>query len=41
MNLKDIKDQKFADEMRKTCAEMKVKAHKKLSDVLSFVENKL
>ncbi len=41
INLKDIKDQKFVDEMRKTCAELKLKAQKKLSDVLNFVENKL
>lgn len=41
INLKDIKDQKFIDEMRKTCTELKNKAQKKLSEVLNFVENKL
>ncbi|GMU98143.1 MAG: hypothetical protein AMXMBFR51_08810 [Ignavibacteriota bacterium] len=41
INLKDIKDQKFVDEMRKTCAELKEKAQKKLNEVLSFVESKL
>jgi len=41
INLKDIKDQKFVDEMRKACAELMSKAQKKLSDVLSFVESKL
>ena len=41
INLKDIKDQKFVDEMRTTCAELKGKAQKKLSEVLCFVESKL
>jgi glutamate formiminotransferase/formiminotetrahydrofolate cyclodeaminase len=41
INLKDIKDQKFVDEMRTTCAELKGKAQKKLSEVLGFVESKL
>jgi len=41
INLKDIKDQKFVDEMKKTCAELKTNAQKKLVEVLSFVENKL
>ncbi|MCH7723876.1 MAG: cyclodeaminase/cyclohydrolase family protein, partial [Bacteroidetes bacterium] len=41
INLKDIKDEKFNDEMRKTCAELKSKAQKKLSDVLNYVESKL
>ncbi|MCH9030592.1 MAG: cyclodeaminase/cyclohydrolase family protein, partial [Bacteroidetes bacterium] len=41
INLKDIKDDKFNDEMRKTCAELKSKAQKKLSDVLNYVESKL
>jgi len=41
INLKDIKDQKFVDEMRNTCKVLREKAQKKLSDVLSFVENKL
>jgi len=41
INLKDIKDKKFVDEMRKTCAELKTTAQKKLGEVLSFVELKL
>jgi len=41
INLKDIKDDKFNDEMRKSCAELKEKAKKKLEDVLEFVESKL
>lgn len=41
INLKDIKDQKFVDEMRKTCLELKAKARKKLGEVLEFVEEKL
>ena len=41
INLKDIKDKKFVDEMKTTCAELKDKAQKKLSDVLNFVESKL
>lgn len=41
INLKDIKDQKFNEEMKKTCAELKEKAQKKLNEVLSFVESKL
>jgi glutamate formiminotransferase / formiminotetrahydrofolate cyclodeaminase len=41
INLKDIKDKQFVDEMRNTCAELKTKAQKKLGEVLSFVENKL
>jgi glutamate formiminotransferase/formiminotetrahydrofolate cyclodeaminase len=41
INLKDIKDEKFVDEMRKTCATLKEKAQKELGQVLSFVENKL
>jgi glutamate formiminotransferase/formiminotetrahydrofolate cyclodeaminase len=41
INLKDIKDEKFNSEMRKTCAELKNKAQKKLSDVLEYVENQL
>jgi len=41
INLKDIKDDKFNDEMRITCAELKSKAQKKLSDVLGYVESKL
>jgi glutamate formiminotransferase / formiminotetrahydrofolate cyclodeaminase len=41
INLKDITDDKFNDEMRKTCTELKDKAQKKLADVLEFVESKL
>jgi glutamate formiminotransferase / formiminotetrahydrofolate cyclodeaminase len=41
INLKDIKDQKFVDEMRKTCAELKGKAQEKLTTVLNIVESKL
>ena len=41
INLKDIKDKKFIDEMKTTCTELKDKAQKKLSDVLNFVESKL
>lgn len=41
INLKDIKDQKFVDEMRKTCAGLKEKASKKLTELLQFIESKL
>ncbi len=41
INLKDIKDQKFVDEIKKTCAELKEKAQNKLNEILSFVENEL
>jgi glutamate formiminotransferase/formiminotetrahydrofolate cyclodeaminase len=41
INLKDIKEQKFVDEMKKTCAELKTNAQKKLNDVLGLVESKL
>jgi glutamate formiminotransferase/formiminotetrahydrofolate cyclodeaminase len=41
INLKDIKDAKFNSDMRNTCSELKAKAEKKLSEVLSFVESKL
>jgi len=41
INLKDIKDDKFNDEMRKTCEELKTKAKAKLNDVLNYVEAKL
>lgn len=41
INLKDIKDKKFVDEMKSTCAELKMNAQKKLSEVLLFVESKL
>jgi glutamate formiminotransferase/formiminotetrahydrofolate cyclodeaminase len=39
INLKDIKDQKFVDEMRTTCAELKAKSQKKLGEVLGFIES--
>ncbi len=41
INLKDIKDDKFNSEMRKTCTELKDKSQKKLTEVLQFVESKL
>jgi glutamate formiminotransferase/formiminotetrahydrofolate cyclodeaminase len=41
INLKDIKDKKFVDELKTACADLKVKAQKKLNEVLSFVESKL
>ncbi len=41
INLNDIKDEKFNDDMRKTCAELKVKAQGKLNDVLNYVESNL
>ncbi len=41
INLNDIKDEKFNDDMRKTCAELKVKAQSKLNDVLNYVESNL
>lgn len=41
INLKDIKDEKFNSDMRKTCEDLKNKAQKKLREVLQFVENKL
>jgi glutamate formiminotransferase/formiminotetrahydrofolate cyclodeaminase len=41
INLKDIKDENFNFEMRKTCTELKDKANKKLTEVLEFVESKL
>ena len=41
INLKDIKDEKFNSDMKKTCTELKDKAEKKLSEVLHFVESKL
>ncbi len=41
INLKDINDEKFNSDMRKTCTELKDKAQKKLTEVLEFVESKL
>jgi glutamate formiminotransferase / formiminotetrahydrofolate cyclodeaminase len=41
INLKDIKDKKFNDDMRKTCADLKTRAQSKLKNILDFVEGKL
>ncbi|MCU0414224.1 MAG: glutamate formimidoyltransferase [Ignavibacteriaceae bacterium] len=41
INLKDINDQQFVDEMRKTCTELRQMAQRKLDEVLSYVETKL
>ncbi|MEE9449983.1 MAG: glutamate formimidoyltransferase [Ignavibacteriaceae bacterium] len=41
INLNDIKDKKFNDDMRKTCADLKVKAQSKLNEVLNFVESNI
>ncbi len=41
INLKEINDEKFVDEMRNSCKELKSKAQIKLNEVLSFVESKL
>jgi glutamate formiminotransferase/formiminotetrahydrofolate cyclodeaminase len=41
INLKDIKDDKFNNEMRKTCEALKEKARKKLGEVLNYIESKL
>ncbi len=41
INLKDIKDETFINEMRNSCSDLKKKAQKKLNDVLGFVESKL
>jgi len=41
INLKDIKDQKFVEEMKSTCAELKDKAQKKLNEILGYIENRL
>jgi len=41
INLKDIEDKKFVDEMRSTCTELKNKAQRKLSEVLGYIESKL
>ena len=34
-------DKNFIDEMRTTCAELKGKAQKRLSEVLGYIESKL
>ena len=41
INLKDINDESFNSEMRKTCSQLKDEAQKKLKEVLEFVESKL
>lgn len=41
INLKDITDEKFIEEMRKSCKELKEKGQSKLNEVLDFVESKL
>ena len=41
INLNEIKDEKFNDDMRKTCAELKVKGQRKLNEVLNFVESNI
>ena len=41
INLKDIEDEKFNEEMRNDCTALKEIALKKLNEVLSFVESKL
>ena len=41
INLNEIKDEKFNDNMRKTCAELKVKAQGKLNEVLNYVESNI
>ncbi len=41
INLNEIKDEKFNDDMRKTCTELKGKGQKKLNDVLNFVESNI
>jgi len=41
INLKDITDKEFVNEMKKTCTELKSEAQSKLNKVLEFVESKL
>jgi glutamate formiminotransferase/formiminotetrahydrofolate cyclodeaminase len=41
INLKDIKNKRFVDEMKTACADLKDKAQKKLSEVLGYIESKL
>ncbi len=41
INLNEIKDEKFNDDMRKTCTELKGKGQKKLNDVLNFIESNI
>ncbi len=41
INLKDIDDKTFCDEMKSKCSELKITSKEKLKEVLAFVENKL
>jgi formiminotetrahydrofolate cyclodeaminase len=41
INLKDIDDKEFCDEMRLKCDRLKKSSGEKLEKVLSFVESKL
>ena len=41
INLKDISDQEFVNEMKQTCTELKLEAQSKLNKVMDFVESKL
>lgn len=41
INLKDIKDADFCNEMRNKCDQLKIDSHHKLIDVLNYVEAKL
>ncbi len=41
INLKDITDEEFVNEMRETCSELKLNAQNQLNKVLEFVESKL
>lgn len=41
INLKDIKDEEFVEDMKTKCDKLKVTALKKLEEVLTFVESKL
>ena len=41
INLKDIKDDGFCEEMRSTCSKLKNDARLKLNEVLEFVESNL
>ncbi|NWF50420.1 MAG: glutamate formimidoyltransferase [Ignavibacteriaceae bacterium] len=41
INLKDIKDEKFVEETRSKCSDLKRRAIEKLNEVLNYVESKL
>ena len=41
INLKDIKDLNFVDEIKRTCAGLKEQSQKKLNEVLGYVESRL